>query len=236
LDGDTVGDALDEFHVVLDDDDGTPFGHELEQFRDPRALRDAHAGDRFVEHHQLRLLDQQHPDLEPLLLAVAQRFGEAIDLLFEKNRPRDVVHAFDDVRRALPEQRADDVAAARNRDFEVLENGKVLVDRRRLEFAANAPAYDLLLFEAGDLLVFELDRPAGHLGATADEVEDSCLAGPVRADDDAQLVLVDVEIERVDGLEPVERDRDVFEREQEIGAGGHGSSYSAGAGRAAGSG
>ena len=33
----------------------------------------AHAGDRLVEQQQLGLLHEQHPDLQPLLLAVAER-------------------------------------------------------------------------------------------------------------------------------------------------------------------
>ena len=37
-----------------------------------------HAGDRLVEQQQLRLLHQQHADLQPLLLAVRQRAGEPV--------------------------------------------------------------------------------------------------------------------------------------------------------------
>ena len=40
----------------------------------------------------------------------------------------------------------------------------------------------------------------------ADQVEHRGLAGAVRADDDAQLALVDVEVEIVDRLEAVEGD------------------------------
>ena len=51
-----------------------------------------------------------------------------------------------------------------------------------------------------------LIEPSDDPGAAADQVEHGGLAGAVRADDDAQLVLVDVEIELVDRLEAVERD------------------------------
>ena len=37
-----------------------------------------HAGDRLVEQQQLRLLHQQHADLEPLLLPVRQQPGGTI--------------------------------------------------------------------------------------------------------------------------------------------------------------
>ena len=169
------------------------------------ALGHAHAGNRLVEHQQLGVLDQQHADLQPLLLAVAQRFGRAIELILEKDHGGDLVHALDHLLGAFPEQRADDVTAARHRQFEILEHGEVFVDGRRLEFAADAAADDLLLLAAGDLLILELDRAAGDPGASADQVEHGGLAGAVRPDDDAQLAIVDVEVEVVDGLEAVER-------------------------------
>src|SRR5450755_3756802 len=51
--GHPVGDAFDELHVVLDDDDGAAFGHELQQLRGARALRYAHSRLRLVEHQKL---------------------------------------------------------------------------------------------------------------------------------------------------------------------------------------
>src|ERR1700716_3901867 len=38
----------------------------------------AHPGDRLVEQQQLRLLHQQHPDLQPLLLAVREQGRNAV--------------------------------------------------------------------------------------------------------------------------------------------------------------
>ena len=109
------------------------------------ALGDAHAGDRLVEHQQLGVLDQQHADLEPLLLSVAQGLRQPIEVILQEDHLRDLVHALLDLLGPVPEQRADDVAAERQRELEVLEDGEVLVDRRRLEFAADAEADDLLL-------------------------------------------------------------------------------------------
>ena len=67
-----------------------------------------------------------------------------------------------------------------------------------------------------------LIEPSETLRPAADQIEHGGLAGAVRADDDAQLALVDVEVELVDRLEAVEGDADVLEREQEIGVVGHG--------------
>src|SRR6185369_11706632 len=103
------------------------------------------------------------------------------------------------------------------RQLEVLEHGQILVDGRSLELAADAKTNDLLLPVAGDLLVLELDRAFRNARAAADQIEHRGLAGAVRPDDHAQLALVDVEVELVDGFEAVERNADVLERKQEVG-------------------
>ena len=70
--GDPAGAGAHEVHVVLDHD------HRVLARSDSRSssavcsgLGVGHAGDRLVDQQQLRLLHQQHADLEPLLLAVA---------------------------------------------------------------------------------------------------------------------------------------------------------------------
>src|SRR5277367_2231715 len=68
--GDPVGDVLDELHVVLDHDHGAVLDDAVEQFGGLGSLGHAHAGNGLVEHQQVRILDQQHADLEPLLLAM----------------------------------------------------------------------------------------------------------------------------------------------------------------------
>src|SRR5450755_3625332 len=68
-----AGDALDEIHVVLDHHERAPGGDALQQLRGQFAFARAHTGDRLVEKKQLRLLHQQHADLEPLFLTVRER-------------------------------------------------------------------------------------------------------------------------------------------------------------------
>ena len=58
---------------MLDDENGAVLADTIEQLSRLFALGGAHPGDRLVEHHQLRLLHQEHPYLQPLLLAVAQK-------------------------------------------------------------------------------------------------------------------------------------------------------------------
>ena len=65
----------------------------VEQLGGLGALRDAHAGDRLVEHQQLGVLDQQHADLEPLLLAVAEQFRRPVEAVLQEDHLGDLVHA-----------------------------------------------------------------------------------------------------------------------------------------------
>src|SRR3989344_5834328 len=65
---DLVGNALDELHVVLNDDHRAVLADALQQLGRQLTLARAHAGNRLVQHQQLGLLHQQHADLQPLLL------------------------------------------------------------------------------------------------------------------------------------------------------------------------
>ncbi len=67
-----------EGHVVLDHDHGAVAVDLLQQLGGLPRLGVGHAGDRLVDQQQLRLLRQQHADLEPLLLAVRQAAGDAL--------------------------------------------------------------------------------------------------------------------------------------------------------------
>ena len=51
----------------------------------------AHAGDRLVEHQQVRVLDQQHADLEPLLLAVAEQGCAHVEAVLQEDHLRDFI-------------------------------------------------------------------------------------------------------------------------------------------------
>ena len=213
--GDLVRDVLDELHVVLDHQHRAILDDRAEQFGGLEAFRDAHAGDRLVQHQQVGLLDQQHADLEPLLLAVAEKRAPFVQLVLEEDDLRDLRHPLAHRGVALEGERAPYGAAPGIGDLQILEDREVFVDRGRLELAADAREHDLALAHPGQFLVAEDDRACGGLGLPADEVEHSGLARAVGADDHADLVLVDVEGEVVDGFEAVERDREAFHREQE---------------------
>ena len=98
-------------------------------------------------------------------------------------------------------------------DQQILQHRGVVEQLDVLEGARDAAPGDLLSVELRDLLVLEDDAPGRHVVETADKIEESGLAGAVRADDREDLALGDVERDAVDRLEAAELDRDVFERE-----------------------
>src|SRR5437588_1659109 len=66
-------------------------------------------------------------------------------------------------------------------------------DVRHLERTAEARARAAERRRARDVDAVELDTPARRFEKPRDEVEERCLAGPVRADDAEQLALADLE-------------------------------------------
>ena len=96
-DGDEVGVAAHELHVVLDDDDGAVGDDPLEQVAGLLALLGAHAGDRLVEEHHPRVLHQQHPDLEPLPLPVGQEPRRPVRQCGEADRLQRLLDALGDL-------------------------------------------------------------------------------------------------------------------------------------------
>jgi hypothetical protein len=86
--------------------------------------------------------------------------------------------------------------------------------RGLLEFAPDAGVRDLRFGEAQEVDVLP-EEGAARIGArfAGDDVHHGSFAGAVRADDAAQLAGFDGERKRVERLEAVEADADVFEIE-----------------------
>jgi hypothetical protein len=97
------------------------------------------------------------------------------------------------------------------------QSGVVHVNRRRLEFAPDAEAIDLVFVQLGEVGVpAEFDPALVRFGAAGDQVEHGAFAGAVRADDHAQLAFVHVEVEFGNGFEAVEGLVHAFEGEDEF--------------------
>jgi len=76
---------------------------------------------------------------------------------------------------------------------------------------------NLMLGQFGQILFLELDSARGGFGPAADEIQDRGLPRSVGPYHGPELVLVDVQVEGVHGLEAVEGHRQIFDGEQDFG-------------------
>ena len=76
----------DEVHVVFDHDNRVTARDGFQQLGRPHGLGVGHAGRRLVDEKELGVLREQHADLEPLLLAVAEAAGKAVAGTVEANQ------------------------------------------------------------------------------------------------------------------------------------------------------
>ena len=114
---------------------------------------------RLVEHQQLRVLDQQHADLEPLLLAVTEQVGAGVEAVLQEDHLRRLLDALLHRGVALEGQRSRTRVRPRGKEISRFSNTReVFVDRRRLELAADAGLHDLVLLQLRQLRAAELDR------------------------------------------------------------------------------
>jgi hypothetical protein len=207
-DGDFVGDALDKFHVVLDNDQGAVFGDFAEEYGGAVALGRAHSGNGLIQHEEFRFLHEQHPDFEPLFLPMAEDSGWDVKVLPEVDGGSYRVDAVSNLRCLAEGDAAKNSTAGGVGDFKILKNGQVFVNRRGLEFASDPSANNAVFLHAKDVAIFESNASRRGAGFAADEVEESCFAGAVRANDNPEFVAVDVEAQVVDGFESIEGDRE----------------------------
>ena len=203
---DPVREAERHVHVVLDHH-GRDLPRDLrQQATDVEALLRRQAGEGLVEEQHLRVLRQRHGDLDPAPLAVG-RLGQRPVL--------GVVEADPGERRLGP---LDEIGAARER------RERVPARRRQSEQRQRHVAQDRVHREQGDDLVGprqpemgpqparsprdvsaeQVDAAARGSELAGDEVEQRRLAGAVRADDQAPLSRLDVEVDVAGDLETSE--------------------------------
>src|SRR5690606_24614818 len=170
------------------------------------------ARDRLVHEQELRILHQQHTDLEPLLLTMRERACAQRTYVLETDRLQNRVREIALCRAQRLEQRRPDRLVAGCRKLEVLEHRVVLEHRRLLELATDSSLRDFRLAHREQ--VGRLTEPCGagvRPRLARDDVHHRRLPGAVRTDDATKLACVDVEGERVQGLETVEAHGDVLE-------------------------
>ena len=183
-----------------------------EQLGRARGFVIGHAGHRFVEQQQLGLLHQQHADLQPLLLAVAEHAGLAVNFAGQVDGVQDAGQPVA-LRAVEPEEQGVLHALVRlERQLQVLEHRQLLEHRGLLELAANPQLGDLRLVVAQQVDGgAEEHRAFVGPGLAGDDVHHRGLACAIGADDAAQLARRNVQVQAVDGLEAVEADVHIFQ-------------------------
>src|SRR5690554_5360409 len=170
-DCDFPGDLLHELHVVFDDDQRLSMRDLVEQHSGLLALAWAHARNRLVQQQKFRILDKQHADFQPLLLAMAKLAGLGVQFVEKKNLVGDlgnpVAH-----RASSPEKQGTPYsAAAWKRNLQVLQYRQILVSRWRLELSCHPQADNLILGCLGEIRAAKHNAARAGLGSTANDVE-----------------------------------------------------------------
>jgi len=172
-----------ERHVVLDHDHGAVAVDLLEQLGGLRGLDVGHAGDGLIDQQQLRLLRQQHADLEPLLLPMRERAGDAVADARQADDLEDAVDAARLLRRLVPEQRLARAPIGLERQADIVLDRVHVEHGRLLELAADAQQRDLRLVESREVVgAVEIDIAGVGPGLAGDDVHHGGLAGAVRSE------------------------------------------------------
>ena len=206
----------DELHVLFDHDDRVALGQPLQQGGGVFAFLGRHARGGLINQKQARVLRQQHPDLEPLLLPVAQDARLPVEIVAEADLGGD----FGDARAvgiADPvEHRGQRSARLAERDAQVVPDALILEDGGALELAPDAGLRDLGLGHLQERLAQIAPAHGPLVGSrlAGDDIHEGGLARPVRPDHRAQLGAADGEAEVVDRAEAVEADRNALHLEK----------------------
>jgi hypothetical protein len=113
------------------------------QFRGAFDFLRRHAGDRLIHQQQFRILHQQHPNLEPLLLAMGQNPPQHIFLSGQTDDANYFFNSFFLGRRHASPQRLKKGPIAGQRQFQVFGNRQLFKYRWLLEFPSNTRGHDL---------------------------------------------------------------------------------------------
>ena len=202
--GDLDAEFAHEGHVVLDDHDRLVLLISLSSSAGLLRLDVGHAGDRFVDQQQLRVLRQQHADLEPLLLAVAQARRPAVARVGQADGLQDAVDPLGSSPAHAPEQRAHDAVI----DVERQQRGCPRRSGFRTPSASGTcgrcRARRCAVSSSWVRSVSPSKRtsPVVRPGLAGDDVHHRRLAGAVRADDGAHLAGLERQRQVVEAWKP----------------------------------
>ncbi|MNN09476.1 hypothetical protein D3C81_1223580 [compost metagenome] len=189
-------------------------GQAFEQFGGELGFGVGHARHRLIEQQQLRVLHQQHADLQKLLLAVRQQACRALHRTGQAYGLQDFV----DTVLLFATQACNQASQYRFVgllcQLQVLEHTQGFEHRGLLELAPDAGLGDLHFAHAGEVQgVAKPGLARGGAGLAGDHIHQRGFTGAVGADNATQLADADVQVQGVEGLETIEADADVLQRQ-----------------------
>src|SRR5919108_1954392 len=216
---DAVGQIHDDSHVVLDEDhrDGELLTDVEDEPRHVFGLLEVHAGDGLVEEKELGLHRQRASQLDALLDAVRQKADrllpvlldlEEIDELLDDSPVADLISLGSSGVDERRQRSVTDVDVPA--EHQIVEHSEVLEELDVLEHARHAAARDVLGSIVQDVLAEEVDVAAVGSVEAGQTIQQRRLPGPVRTNNRKELVLIDVERDVDEGLDPGERQRDLL--------------------------
>src|SRR5256885_2862062 len=218
-DGDPLGEAEDQIHVVLDDEDAPRAGQRGDAAEDLAALAGRDPRRRLVEQEDARPRGESDRDLDQALLAVRQATRHRSRVPLQAQLADDVDRLVD-LRGPAGEARVQtrgDALPLEDGEDDRFQDGEPGEKGRDLEGAGHSSLHPLVLRERGDLVGAEVDG-AGAWGKRAgEEVHQGGLAGAVGTDERVACALLEREGEVSYRLEGAEASREGLGRER----GGH---------------
>ena len=140
--GHARAEQANEVHVVLDDDDAVLVLQFQQQFGGQHGFFVGQSGRRLIDQQQHRAGENQHADLEPLPLAVAEILDLPIGVLRQPDAAQDGEDFLAFGGRFTAEQIIEQALPAGQSQLHVLIDRKTVEHRRRLEFSADAEPGD----------------------------------------------------------------------------------------------
>jgi hypothetical protein len=196
----TLGQRHNDFHDVLNDDDGDPHLVNAPHQRDGLVqFGRRQAGERFIQQQETRLRRQHARDLETL----ASRRTERPRRLFRMKAGQ-----FDDAKRLFARIVAMRMAQERA-NHHIMQDAHVLERGRHLKSSPDAGTRAGFGRGARDIRAAEHDRARSRHGLASKTIEEGRFSGAVGADQPDDLAFVHRQIGARDGAEFAEHLRDV---------------------------
>jgi hypothetical protein len=182
-----MGQAHHQVDLVLDQEDGppSPLMDLLDEADQARDLLESHPGRRLVQQHELRLLSQEHRDLQPSPMSVGENTSREISQLrhadLVQHRPGPIQIPMEPAGRD-PEAEVIGPQGLGGQSH-VLQDAQVREDMNKLIGAADPQMRPTVRREIRDVLAPVEDTAGAGTQCASDQVEERGLAGSVRPDE-----------------------------------------------------